>query len=201
MKKGKSMTVLSQEVQDVLFNDARTYNNWQDKEVADDVIRGVFDLLKMAPTGANCCPARFKFVKSDEAKAALKPHLMEGNVEKTMAAPATVIIAFDLKFYEQLPKLFPHADARSWYVGNEALAKETAMLNGTLQGAYFIMAARTMGLDCGPMAGFDKGGVKDAFFKDEDVAIGFLCNIGYGDPEGLYPRSPRFDFDDVCQIL
>lgn len=195
------MAILTQDAQDILFNQARTYNNWQDKDVPDEVVQGIFDLMKMAPTGANCCPARFKFVRSPEAKERLKPHLMEGNVDKTMAAPVTAIIAYDLKFYDHLPKLFPHTDARSWYVGNEALAHETALLNGTLQGGYFILAARAMGLDCGPMAGFNKDGVKKTFFEGQDVEIGFLCNIGYGDSKELHPRSPRFNFGDVCAIL
>jgi len=193
--------IVSDQALDILFREARTYNTWSDKEVSDVLMQAVFDLTKMGPTSANCCPARFKFVKTEEAKQRLKPHLDEGNVAKTMAAPVTVIIANDLEFYEKLPKLFPHADARSWFAGNDPVIKATAMRNGTLQGGYFIIAARALGLDCGPMSGFDTQGVKDEFFPDDNVEVNFICSIGYGTDEGLFPRSPRFDFDEVCEIL
>lgn len=193
--------ILSDEALDRLFREARTQNAWQPQEVTDVLIRAMFDLQKMAPTSANCAPARFKFLKTAEAKERLKPFLMEGNVDKTMTAPLVVIIANDLEFYEHLPKLFPHADARSWFAGNDAAIQDTASRNGTLQGAYLMMAARALGLDVGPMSGFDKKGVKQAFFPDDNVEVNFLCNIGYGDPEGLFPRSPRFAFDDVSEIL
>jgi len=155
----------------------------------------------MAPTSANCSPARIVFVTTPEAKERLKPALMEGNVAKTMATPVTAIIGFDLDFYEHLPKLFPHTDARAWFVGNEPLIEETAFRNGTLQGAYFIMAARSLGFDCGPMSGFDNNQVDQEFFAGTNVKSNFLCSIGLGDPAGLFPRSPRFDFDDVCQVV
>lgn len=193
--------ILSDNALDVLFRSARTYNSWTEQAVSDVQLQALYDLLRMGPTGANCCPARFKFVSSGDAKEKLKPLLAEGNVEKTMSAPVTAIIAYDLEFYEELPKLFPHTDAKSWYTGNSELAERTAFLNGTLQAAYLIMAARSLGLDCGPMAGFDAEGVKEAFFAGENVKVNILCNIGYGDEEGLHPRSPRLEFDEVCEIL
>ena len=186
---------------DILFRNARTYNDWQEKEVSDVMIQAIFDLLKWGPTSANCSPMRVVFVKSEQAKERLKPHLMAGNVDKTMSAPVTAIIANDLEFYEHLPTLFPHTEARSWFVGKEDHIKDTAMRNGTLQGAYLMLAARSLGLDCGAMSGFNPKGVKDTFFSDKDVEVNFLCNIGYGDAESLFPRSPRFDFDDVCEII
>ncbi|MEQ8229117.1 MAG: malonic semialdehyde reductase [Rhodospirillales bacterium] len=186
---------------DQLFRDARTCNNWRDTPVDEDQLRALWDLMKMAPTSANCSPARLVFVVSDAAKEKLKPCLMDGNVAKTMSAPATVIIGQDMEFYEELPQLFPHTDARSWFVGNDDLIKETAFRNATLQGAYLIMAARSLGLDCGPMSGFDKDMVDAAFFTGTTVTANFLCNIGHGTTEDLFPRSPRFDFDDVCQIV
>ncbi|MCC7305814.1 MAG: malonic semialdehyde reductase [Alphaproteobacteria bacterium] len=186
---------------DTVFREARTYTAWEDKEVPDNVLREIYDLLKWGPTSSNCCPARLTFVKSKEAKERLKPHLDAGNVGKTMAAPATAIIAYDLKFYEYLPKLFPHTDARSWFVGKEAKIKETAFRNGSLQGAYLIIAARALGLDCGPMSGFNPAGVKEEFFKGQDVEVNFLCNLGYGDSSKLHPRGPRFTFDEVCKII
>lgn len=187
---------------DALFREARTYNNWQDKDVDDALIKQIFDLTKFAPTSANCSPMRVKFVKSPESREKLKPLLAEGNVDKTMSAPVTAIFAFDYKFYEHLPELFPHTDAKSWFVGNDALIQETAWRNGTLQAGYFILAARALGLDCGPMSGFDKEKTREIFFPgEENLEVNFLCNLGYGDPAGLYPRSPRFDFDTVCEIL
>jgi 3-hydroxypropanoate dehydrogenase len=184
-----------------LFLDARTHNNWRDQDVSDVQLRRLFDILRMGPTSANCSPARFYFVKSNEAKARLKPHLSGNNAEKTMQAPVCVIIGYDMEFYEHLPKLFPHTDAKNWFVGNDAKIAETAFRNGTLQGAYLIMAARALGLDCGPMSGFDHAGVDREFFAGTSVRSNFLCNIGYGDTEDLFPRSPRFDFEDVAKIL
>jgi 3-hydroxypropanoate dehydrogenase len=186
---------------DILFRTARTFGAWQNKDVSDVLIRSVYDLLKQAPTAANSSPARFVFVKSPEAKQKLKPHLDPGNVDKTMNAPLTVIIAHDMKFYDQLPKLFPHADARSWYAGNDAAIADNAFRNGSLQGAYLIMAARALGLDCGPMSGFNKAGIKDAFLSGTDYEPNFLCNIGYGDTAKLHPRLPRLSFDDACKIV
>lgn len=183
-----------------LFSDARTHNAWQDKEVPDALLRDLVELMRWAPTSANTSPARIVFVKSPEAKARLKPLLMEGNVEKSMAAPVTAIIAHDLDFYEHLPRLFPHTDARSWFVGKQDFIATSAFRNGTLQGGYFILAARALGLDCGPMSGFDNAGVDAAFFAGSNIKSNFLCNLGYGDPEGLHPRSPRFDFEDIAQI-
>jgi len=185
---------------DQLFFDARTHNEWQDRPVSDKLLRELFDVLRWAPTSANCSPARIVFVKSPEAKAKLLPALIEGNVEKTRAAPVTAIIGYDLEFHEHLPKLFPHTDARSWFVGNQPLIEATAFRNGTLQGAYLIMAARALGLDCGPMSGFDADQVNEAFFAGTSTRVNFLCNLGYGRPEALFPRSPRFEFDDVCRV-
>jgi 3-hydroxypropanoate dehydrogenase len=184
-----------------LFLDARTHNAWQEKDVPDGLLRRLVDVLKMGPTSANCSPARFVFVKSKEAKERLKPHLSEGNRDKTMKAPVCTIIGYDLDFYEHLPKLFPHADARSWFAGKPEKIKETAFRNGTLQGAYLMLAARLHGLDCGPMSGFDNAGVDAAFFSGTSIKSNFLCNIGYGDPAGLQPRSPRFSFDEMAKIV
>ncbi len=183
-----------------LFTEARTHNAWQAKPVPDSLLHEVVELMRWAPTSANCSPARFVFVKSPEAKARLRPLLMEGNVEKTMAAPVTAIIGHDLEFHEHLPKLFPHADAKSWFVGKDQFIKTSAFRNGTLQGAYFILAARALGLDCGPMSGFDNAGVDAAFFSGTQIQSNFLVNLGYGDPAGLFPRSPRFSFDDIARI-
>ena len=193
---------LDQEALDTLFVKARTHNAWRDKDVSDELLHKLYDLVKYGPTSANCCPARFVFVKSDEAKEKLRPHMAEGNVEKTMKVPVCAIIAYDLEFYEHLPKLFPHTDAKSWFVGNDDLIKDTAFRNGTLQGAYLILAARSLGLDCGPMSGFDADGVKNAFFPgEENIKVDFLCNLGYGDASKLFPRSPRFGFDEVSEIV
>ena len=186
---------------DILFREARTVNGWNPGTVSDVLIQAVYDLMKWGPTSSNCCPGRFLFVKSKEAKEKLRPHLSAGNVEKTMAAPVTVIIANDLEFYEHLSRLFPHTDARSWFVGKPEQIADAAMRNGTLQGAYLLIAARALGLDCGPMSGFKKQGVRDAFFPGQNVQVNFLCNLGYGDPASIHPRNPRFDFDDVCKII
>jgi 3-hydroxypropanoate dehydrogenase len=186
---------------DQLFDKARTNNKWQQRDVPDDLLRSVVEHTKWGPTSANCSPARFVFVKSKEAKARLKPHLDAGNVEKTMAAPATAIIAFDRSFYEYLPRLFPPADARSWFAGKKELADTTAFRNGSLQGGYFILAARALGLDCGPMSGFNNTGVDAEFFSGTEIKSNFLCNLGYGDPAGVYPRSPRFSFDEMARIV
>lgn len=186
---------------DTLFKEARTYNSWQDKPVSEAQLTALYDLLKFGPTSANCSPARFVFISTPEAKQRLKPHLDEGNVKKTMAAPVTAIIAYDLDFYEHMPKLFPHTDAKSWFAGRPDFIKETAYRNGTLQAAYLFMAARAIGLDCGPMTGFNPAGVDQEFFAGTNWKSDILCNIGYGGEEGLFPRSPRFDFDEICKIL
>jgi 3-hydroxypropanoate dehydrogenase len=186
---------------DALFREARTHNGWLDQPVTDDDLRAIFDLLKYGPTSANCSPARFVFVRSEAAKEKLKPALSAGNLAKTMAAPVTAIIAYDPKFYDHLPKLFPHADARAWFVSSEALATETAFRNSTLQGAYFIIAARALGIDTGPMSGFDKAKVDEAFFSENGWKSNFLVNLGHGDPSKLFGRSPRFEFAEACEIV
>lgn len=194
-------THLNQAALEQLFINARSHSAWQSRPVGDDIVQQLFELMKMAPTSANCSPARLVFVRSEAAKAKLRPCLAEGNVEKTMSAPLTVIIAMDMRFYEHLPRLFPHADARSWFEGNDAAIEATAMRNSTLQGGYLMLAARALGLDCGPMSGFDGAAVDAAFFPEGHVKSNFLVNLGYGDASKLFPRSPRFDFADVCQIL
>lgn len=192
--------MINDEALDLIFREARTHNGWEARAVTTTLMQAVFDLTKWGPTSANCSPARFVFVVSGAAKERLRPHLSEGNAKKTMAAPCCVIIGHDFSFHESLPKLFPHDDAKSWFDGNDALIKETAFRNGTLQGAYFMIAARALGLDCGPMSGFDKAGVDKEFFAGTEIKSNFLCNIGYGTDENLFPRSPRFDFDEVCEI-
>lgn len=192
---------LDANVMDQLFDKARTHNAWLPRAVPDALLHRVIDLMKMAPTSANCSPARIIFVRSPEAKARLAPMLDEGNRAKTLAAPTTAIIGYDMQFYEHLPKLFPHANARAWFAGNDAKIAETAFRNGSLQGAYLILAARALGLDCGPMSGFNNAGVDAEFFSGTEIRSNFLCNLGYGDPAGVYPRSPRFAFDEVAKIL
>ncbi len=192
---------ISQSALDQIFSNARTHNFWLDKPVSDSILHAIYEQCKWAPTSANSSPARFIYVKSDSAKQKLKPAISEGNLEKTMGAPVTVIVASDFAFYDQLPALFPHADAKSWFVGNQALIDSTAHRNGTLQGAYFIMAARALGLDCGPMSGFDNAKLDEAFFAGTAIKSNFLINLGYGDAEKLFPRSPRLSFTDACQIL
>lgn len=185
---------------DQLFRQARTYNAFSG-EVSDDTLHQLYDLLKWGPTTSNSCPARFVFVKSAEAKAKLGPALDEGNYKKTMAAPATVIVAYDLAFYEKLPVLFPHTDAKSWFdTKPEAELTTIALRNGSLQGAYLILAARALGLDCGPMSGFDNAKVDAAFFAGTTVRSNFLVNLGHGDPNSIFARSPRLGFDEVCRI-
>jgi 3-hydroxypropanoate dehydrogenase len=184
-----------------LFTQACTHSAWRPIDVPDGVLRELVDTLKFGPTSANCSPARFVFVKSPAAKARLKPHLAPGNVDKTMSAPVTAIIGQDLEFYEHLPKLFPHADARSWFAGKDEAIRATAFRNSSLQGAYLILAARALGLDAGPMSGFDQAGVDREFFAGTSVRSNFLVNLGYGDPAALHPRSPRFAFDEMASIL
>ena len=185
-----------------LFLNARTYNAWLDKDVTDAQLHQLYDLMKFAPTSANSSPARVIFVKSKDAKDKLVPLMSEGNRAKTAAAPVTAIIATDHAFYEHLPKLFPHADARSWFVGNQALIDTTAFRNASLQGGYLIMAARALGLDCGPMSGFDPEGVNAVFFAGTSVKANFIVNLGYGDSSrDFFPRSPRLSFDEACKIL
>lgn len=186
---------------DVLFRNARTQNKWQPDPVPTEQLHAIYDLLKMGPTSANCSPARFVFLTTPEAKEKLRPALSAGNLDKTLTAPVVVVVAHDPTFYEHLPRLFPHADAKSWFSGSEALAQETAFRNGTLQGAYLIMAARAVGLDTGPMSGFDKAQVDQAFFAENGFKTNFLINLGHGDPTGVKERLPRFAFDEVCKVL
>ena len=193
---------LSAQALDQLFLEARTHNAWEKKDVPDALLKDVIDLMKMGATSANCSPGRVVFVKSEAAKQRLSPFLSSGNRDKTMAAPVCAIIAHDLRFYEHLPRLFPHnLDARNWFAGNETAILTTAMRNGTLQGAYFMLAARALGLDVGAMSGFDNAGVDKEFFPDGTIKSNFLCNVGYGDPAGLFARSPRFEFADIAKIL
>lgn len=192
--------ILSDSGLDILFREARTHSHWLEGEVSDVLLQAIYDLAKMPPTSANCSPMRVVFLRSRAAKERLRPALMAGNVDKTMAAPVTAIIGYDTRFHELLPRLYPHQDARAWFEGNAALIQETAFRNGSLQGAYFIMAARALGLDCGPMSGFDREMVDREFFPDGRIESNFLCNLAYGDAGKLHPRSPRLDFEDACQI-
>lgn len=192
---------ISRSALDRLFLEARSHNAWLDGDVPDDVLKEIIDITKMGPTSANCCPARFIFVKSDEAKERLRPHLDKGNVEKAMTAPACAIIGNDLEFYEHLPQLFPHTDAKSWFEGDEEKIADTAYRNATLQGAYFMLAARALGLDVGPMSGFDHEGVDSEFFSGTKIKSNFLCNIGIGDHSAIFDRSPRFDFNEMADII
>jgi 3-hydroxypropanoate dehydrogenase len=207
---------LNDEALDIIFRKARTHNAWLDRQVTDEQLRELYDLMKWGPTSANCCPARILFLRTPEAKQRLAPALSSTNLEKTMKAPVTAVIGYDLNFYEKLPRLFPHnPNAREWFTGSPEFAQTTAFRNGTLQGAYFIIAARALGLDCGPMSGFDNAKVDAEFFPEPadgaepvDAASGwgvvksnFLCNLGYGDESKLFPRSPRLEFDEACKLL
>jgi 3-hydroxypropanoate dehydrogenase len=187
---------------DLLFREARSHNRFTDQPVSDETLHALHGLLKLGPTSANCSPARFLFLRSQDAKQRLAPALSSGNLEKTMAAPVTVIVAYDPKFFEKLPQLFPHnPDARSWFTSNDSLAATTAFRNGTLQGAYLILAARALGLDTGPMSGFDNAKVDQEFLAHYGWRSNFLVNLGHGDPAGVYPRSPRLEFDEACVML
>ena len=192
---------LSEAALDQLFRNARTYSAWLPKPVPVEVLRQLYDLLKLAPTSANSTPARFVFVASKEAKERLRPALSAGNVEKTMAAPVTAIVASDLEFYEQMPRLFPHAEMKQYFAGKPAVIEEHVLRNGSLQGAYLIMAARALGLDCGPMSGFDAAKVNAEFFPEGKWKANFLCNLGYGDPSRLHPRNPRLEFEEAVKVL
>ena len=207
---------LSDEALDRIFRQARTHTAWLDKPVSDDTLRQIYDLMKWGPTSANTSPARFLFLRAPEAKQKLLPALSPGNVEKTMKAPVTAIIGYDLCFYDKLPKLFPHnPKMRDLFVSSPELTEVTAKRNSSLQGAYLIIAARALGLDCGPMSGFDNAkvdreffgagreehGCDQEFFPTTHVRSNFLCNIGYGDPAGLNPRNPRLDFEEACVLL
>ena len=206
---------LKDDVLDVLFRSARTYNGWLEKPVSDESLRELYDLMKWGPTSANSTPARFVLLRTKAAKERLRAALAPGNVDKTMSAPVTVIVAYDLRFYDQLPRLAPHNPAlKELFANNPELAEVAAKRNGTLQGAYLIIAARALGLDCGPMSGFDNAKVDEVFFgagaKREEtceeyvpgtIKSNFLCNIGYGDPTSVRPRAPRLDFSEACRVL
>jgi 3-hydroxypropanoate dehydrogenase len=185
----------------ILFSNARTHNEWQNKPVSDAQLQTIYDLMKWGPTSANCSPARMVFVKSEAEKNKLLACVAPGNQDKTRTAPVTVIIGMDMAFYDQLPKLFPHADARAWFEGNQPLIDATAFRNSSLQGAYLMLAARAVGLDCGPMSGFDADKVNAAFFAGSEVKVNFICNLGCGDSDKLFPRSPRLSFAEACNIV
>ncbi len=184
-----------------LFTQAHTHTTWQNKAISKDTIAQLYELSKLGPTSANCCPARFVFICSDEAREKLKPCLSSGNVEQTMTAPCTVIVAYDAEFYEALPKLFPYADARSWFTSSPDAAYETAMRNSSLQGGYLTYVARALGLDTGAMSGFDPKLLNETFFADSTWKVNFLLNIGYGDGEKVHKRLPRLSFEEACQII
>ena len=194
------MNPLPDSALDQLFRNARSQNGFVDKPVSDEQVHAIYELMKMGPTAANSCPVRLVFVKSFEAKEKLRPCLAKGNIDKSMSAPVVVIIAMDLAFHEKLPYLLPHVDARSWFVGDEQKIKESAFRDSTLQGAYLIMAARSLGLDCGPMVGFDAPMTDEVFFKGTRYKSNFLCTIGYGDSTKVFGRSPRLSFDEAARI-
>ncbi len=193
--------ILSDDGLDLLFRNARTHRAWLDRPVSDVMLQALYDLARLGPTSANCCPMRVVFLRTAEAKERLRPALDAGNVEKTMAAPVTAIIGHDTRFYEHLPTLYPQVDARACFADAPEKAAITAFRNATLQGAYLMLAARALGLDCGPMSGFDNAKVDAEFFPDGRIESNFLCNLGYGDATKLRPRRPRLDFDQACRIL
>ncbi len=192
---------LAPDAMDQLFRSARTFNDWQAKPVSAEILQQIYDLLKWGPTSANCSPLRIVFVQTPAAKEKLKTCLQAGNVAKTMSAPVTAVLGMDMQFYDLLPQLFPHTDARPWFAGKPAVIEDTAMRNSSLQCAYLMLAARAMGLDCGPMSGFDKKKCDELFFAGTSVKSNMLCNLGYGDASTLFPRSPRLEFSQACQIL
>ncbi len=186
---------------DLIFREARTHVNWLDKPIEDTVLKEIYELMKFGPTSGNCTPLRVVFINNSKSKERLKPSLMDGNIDKTMSAPVTAILAYDLKFFEQAHKLYPQVDTRSWYVNNEEFASSTAIINSSLQSAYFFIAARSLGLDCGPMTGFDNAILDGEFFKGTDYKSIILCNLGYGDKDKLHPRNPRLTFDEACKVI
>lgn len=196
----KTTAPLTDDMQDQLFTQARSHSHWQDKPVSDEQLQQIYDLLKWGPTSANCSPARIVFVRSPQAREALLACMDAGNIAKVRAAPVTAIIGMDMAFYDRLPKLYPHTDARAWFAGNPALAEMTAFRNSSLQGGYLIIAARSLGLDCGPMSGFNADKVNEAFFKGTTVKANFVCSLGYGVASKLHPRAPRLAFDEACQL-
>jgi len=194
------MSVLNEAALDQLFRTARTHNAWLDKPVTDEQLHAIYELMKWGATSANSSPARIIFIKSEQAREKLGLAISDNNREKTMSAPVTAILATDYAFYEKLPHLFPHADAKSWFVGNQALIDTTAFRNSSLQGAYLMLAARAIGLDCGPMSGFDNAKIDELFFAGTTIKSNFLINLGYGDAAALFPRSPRLSFDEAASI-
>ena len=194
-------TPLNDAALDTVFRAARSQNTWLDKPVSDDELRALYNLLRWGPTSANCFPLRIVFVSTPAAKQRLIPHVLEGNRRKVMTAPVTAILGYDTKFYDWLPRLFPHVDARSWFIDKPAFAEATAFRNSSLQGAYFIIAARSLGLDCGPMSGFDNEAVDREFFPGGQIKSNFICAIGHGDPSGLFERLPRPNFSEMCLIV
>ena len=194
--------MLDQNALDLLFNKARSHNDFDPTPVAEEKLHALYDLMKMGPTSANCCPARLVFVTSEAGKKRLMPFIIESNIAKVEAAPVCVIIANDTKFYDRIPELFPHnPEAKNWFTGSEEFAAETAMRNGSLQAGYLMLAARALGLDVGPMSGFDANGVNQEFFPDGRFKANMLCNLGHGRDAALFGRSPRLAFDDACQIV
>ncbi|BBB24262.1 conserved hypothetical protein [Isorropodon fossajaponicum endosymbiont JTNG4] len=193
--------MLDKDILDTLFRHARSHNGWLKQDISETQIHQIYELMKFAPTAANNCPVRITFVKSDDAKQRLKPHLDEGNIDKSMSAPAVAIISYDIEFYNKLPLLFPHTDAKSWYQGKPEKIKSAGEMNATLQGAYFIMATRAVGLDCGPMGGFNNETLDNEFFPNGKTKSIFLCGIGHGDYNKIFPRSPRLNFDEACEII
>ena len=192
---------LDSQALDTLFRNARSHNGWQDKVVSDEQLENIYNLMKWGPTSANSCPARIVFVKTEEAKLRLKPSLQEGNIEKSMSAPVVAIIGMDMEFYEEFGTLFPHADAKSWYVGKPEKIKEAAFRDSSLQAAYLMMAARSIGIDCGPMSGFDNTVLDAEFFPEGRIKSNFICGLGYGDETKLYPRLARLDYERVCKVV
>jgi nitroreductase len=199
--KREPMKPISHEALDQIFRNARTHNGWQNRPVSEETLHQIYEIMKWGPTSANSSPLRIVFVQTPEVKNKLLACVSEGNLEKVRTAPVTAILAQDTEFYEKLPKLFPHTDARSWFAGNETLIRATAFRNSSLQAAYFIVAARALGLDCGPMSGFDAEKLDAAFFSGTTWKSNIICSIGYGDPARLYPRSPRLSFEEACRIL
>ncbi len=194
--------IVDQAALDRLFFDARSYNGWHEGEVTDDQLRRLYDIMKMGPTAFNCCPGRFVFLRSQAAKERIKPHLRPNNITKTMTAPVLTIIGHDIRFFEHFDKLTPfRPENKDHFVDDEARAKLVAFRNGSLQGAYLMIAARAVGLDCGPMSGFDNAGVDAEFFPDGRYRSNFICGLGQGDPDSIFERLPRFDFDEVCETL
>jgi 3-hydroxypropanoate dehydrogenase len=192
---------LDEESLNLIFGEARSMNGWQGKEVSDDMIKSIYELTKMGPTSTNCCPARFKFIKSEKQKQLLKDSLLPNNIDKVMTAPVIAVIGYDLDFSDHMGKLFPHMDVAPMYKGNQEFNHSAAFRNSTLQGAYFMMVCRSLGLDCGPMSGFSNELVDKTFFENTNIKSNFLCCIGYGDSAKIFQRLPRLDFDEACEII